>query len=99
MTTETKTSAEPRIPLTRERVLKAAIALADRDGAEALSMRKLGQELGVEAMSLYNHISNKDDLLDGVVDAMVGEIELVVLKGAAGEFAGFGGAQAIHVSK
>lgn len=77
MTTDINTAAEPRIPLTRERVLQAAIQLADRDGAEALSMRKLGVELGVEAMSLYNHISNKDDLLDGVVDAIVGQIELV----------------------
>ena len=77
MTTEIKTAAEPRVPLTRERVLTAAIALADRDGAEALSMRKLGVELGVEAMSLYNHVSNKDDLLNGVVDTMVGEITLV----------------------
>ena len=49
-------------------MLRAAIALADEGGIESLSMRKLGQELGVEAMSLYNHVANKDDLLDGIVD-------------------------------
>ena len=54
MTTGTRT--EERIPLTRERVLTAAVALADRDGIEGLSMRKLGQELGVEAMALYRHV-------------------------------------------
>ncbi|MDJ0925572.1 MAG: TetR/AcrR family transcriptional regulator C-terminal domain-containing protein [Acidimicrobiia bacterium] len=64
--------------LNRERVLQAAVALADEAGLEALSMRKLGQRLGVEAMSLYNHVSNKDDLLDGIVDIVVGEIELPI---------------------
>src|SRR6266508_4206615 len=63
-----------RTPLSRERVLHAAIALADKDGIEALSMRKLAQELGVEAMSLYNHVANKNDVLDGMVDAVAGEI-------------------------
>ena len=67
-------NAEPRSRLTRERVLLAAIALADRGGVEALTMRKLGQELGVEAMSLYNHVANKDDLLDGIVDHLFAEI-------------------------
>src|SRR5687768_4150469 len=66
----------PRAPLTRERVLRAAIALADESGIESLSMRKLGLELGVEAMSLYNHVANKDDLLDGIVEAVTSEIEL-----------------------
>jgi len=65
-----------RAPLSRERVLRAAVKLADRDGIESLSMRKLGQELGVEAMSLYNHVSNKEEILDGVVDAVFAEIEL-----------------------
>jgi AcrR family transcriptional regulator len=74
--TEPAFIAERRAPLTKERVLQAAVVLADRDGIEALSMRKLGQELGVEAMALYRHVRNKDDLLDGVVDAVVGEIEL-----------------------
>jgi AcrR family transcriptional regulator len=65
-----------RAPLTRERVLRAAIRLADRGGLEAVSMRKLGQLLRVEAMSLYKHVANKDDLLDGVVDEVFGEITL-----------------------
>ena len=62
-------------PLTRERVLPAAVDLADRDGLEGLSMRKLGQELGVEAMALYRHVRDKDDLLDGIVEVVVGQIE------------------------
>ncbi len=65
-----------RIPLTRERILQAAISLADKEGIEALSMRKLAQELDVKAMSLYNHVANKDDLLDRMVDIVVGEIEV-----------------------
>ena len=65
-----------RKPLTRERVLEAAIRLADESGIESLSMRKLGQELGVEAMSLYNHVKNKDEVLDGIVEAVVREVEL-----------------------
>jgi AcrR family transcriptional regulator len=56
-------------------VLRAAIALADVGGVESLSMRKLAKELGVEAMSLYNHVANKDDILDGIVDLVFGEIE------------------------
>ena len=65
-----------RTPLTRERVLRAAVALADASGIESLSMRRLGQELGVEAMSLYNHVANKDDLLNGITDLVLREIEL-----------------------
>jgi AcrR family transcriptional regulator len=64
-----------RIPLNRERVLRAAVALADERGADELTMRKLAKELGVEAMSLYNHVANKTDLLDGMVDIVFGEIE------------------------
>ena len=75
MVTQARESAERRIPLTRERVLRAAIGLADRDGIEALSMRKLGQELGVDAMALYRHVRGKDDLLDGLVEVIVGQIE------------------------
>jgi AcrR family transcriptional regulator len=56
-------------------VLAAAVELADRDGLEALSMRRLGAELGVEAMSLYNHVANKDDLLDGIVDMVTAEFD------------------------
>ena len=67
---------EPRAPLSRERVLRAAVALADEGGLESLTMRELGQRLGVEAMSLYNHVTNKDDLLDGMVDLVVAEIDL-----------------------
>ena len=63
----------PRTPLTRHRVLRVAFSLADEKGIESLSMRKLGQELGVEAMSLYNHVANKDDLVDGIVEMVVGE--------------------------
>src|SRR5215475_2279416 len=65
---------ERRAQLTRELVVTAAIDLADRDGIASISMRRLAQELGVEAMSLYTHVRNKDDLLDGMVDALVAEI-------------------------
>ena len=65
-----------RIRLSRARVLGAAMALADGGGINSLTMRKLGQELGVEAMSLYKHVANKDDLLDGMIDLVFGEIEL-----------------------
>jgi AcrR family transcriptional regulator len=75
-TQKTDPDAAPRTPLTRQRVLAAAVALADRGGVGALSMRKLAQELGVEAMSLYHHVANKDDILDGIVDVVFGEIEL-----------------------
>lgn len=78
MATRADTRAGPRVPLTRELVLRAAIKLADERGIESMSMRKLGQELGVEAMSLYNHVANKDEILDGVVDVIVGEINDVV---------------------
>jgi AcrR family transcriptional regulator len=63
-----------RLPLNRERVLRAAVALADERGLDALTMRTLGQELGVEAMSLYNHVKNKDDLLDGVIEVVAAEL-------------------------
>ncbi|RKE17722.1 TetR/AcrR family transcriptional regulator C-terminal domain-containing protein [Streptomyces sp. TLI_171] len=63
-----------RSPLNRERVLLAAVALADRIGIEALSMRGLAQELGVVPMALYKHVANKDELLDGMVEVIVGEI-------------------------
>lgn len=65
-----------RPPLTRDRVLRAAVDLADRDGIGALTMRGLGAELGVEAMSLYKHVANKEEILDGIVELVVGEIEL-----------------------
>src|SRR5919107_1357528 len=65
-----------RARLNRELVLQAAIRLADEEGIEKLSMRRLGEELGVEAMSLYNHVSNKEDLLNGMIDTLYSEIEL-----------------------
>ena len=67
---------DARTPLTRERVLRAAVALADERGLESLTMRELGRRLGVEAMSLYNHVAGKDDVLDGMVDLVVAEIDL-----------------------
>jgi AcrR family transcriptional regulator len=71
-----KPSVEARTRLNRSRVLQKAIELADASGLERLTMRKLGEELGVEAMSLYNHVSNKDDLLNGMIDAVFEEVEL-----------------------
>ena len=72
----------PRTPLNRERVVAAAIELADADPTEPLSMRKLGEAVGVKAMSLYNHVASKDDLLDGMVDAVFSEIPLPSDKGS-----------------
>ena len=65
-----------RVPLNRDRVLRAAVALADEVGIEALSMRSLAERLGVVPMALYKHVANKDELLDGMVDVIVGEIDL-----------------------
>jgi TetR/AcrR family tetracycline transcriptional repressor len=65
-----------RVPLTRDRIVVAAVALVDADGLDALSMRKLGAALGVEAMSLYNHVDNKDDVLDGILDRVLREVPL-----------------------
>jgi len=62
--------------LSRAQVLETAVTLADESGIDGLSMRKLGQALGVEAMSLYNHVASKSDLLDGMVDVVFGEIGL-----------------------
>jgi AcrR family transcriptional regulator len=62
--------------LSRDRILDAALALADADGLEAVSMRRLGQKLGVEAMSLYNHVANKDAILDGILERVLGDIVL-----------------------
>jgi AcrR family transcriptional regulator len=70
------TRSRTRRPLTKERVLAKAIALADKEGIEALSMRKLGTALGVEAMSLYNHIANKGELVGAMVDAVIEQFEL-----------------------
>jgi AcrR family transcriptional regulator len=67
---------EDRQPLSRDRVLRAAIRVADRGGVEAITMRRVAQELGVEAMSLYHHVANKDAILDGVVDMVFAAIDL-----------------------
>ena len=75
MATQPQATPEPRVPLSRERVLQAAVRLADGAGIEALSMRRLGQELGVEAMSLYHHVANKDDLEQAIVELVLSEIE------------------------
>ena len=69
-----RAAAGGRLPLSRDLVLRAAVDLADRHGIEALTMRRLGQELGVEAMSLYKHVRNKDEVLDGITDLVVGDI-------------------------
>jgi AcrR family transcriptional regulator len=68
-------STKQRLPLSRDRVLQTAVALADERGVAELTMRKLAKELGVEAMSLYNHVASKDDLLDGMIDIVFSEIE------------------------
>jgi AcrR family transcriptional regulator len=67
---------EPREALSRERVLRAAVGLADREGLEALSMRRLAVELGAGAMSLYHYVPNKEQLLAGMIDVVFGEVEL-----------------------
>lgn len=73
--TKDKSTPTHRIPLNRDRVLRAAVALADATGIDALSMRRLAQELGVVPMALYKHVANKEELLDGMTDAVVGEID------------------------
>jgi AcrR family transcriptional regulator len=72
--TDTDAATESRAPLNRARVLQAAVALADRDGLDALTLRRLAHEVGVEAMSLYHHVANKEAVLDGVVEVVVEEI-------------------------
>lgn len=67
--------ATTRTPLTREAIVAVAIELADGEGLEAVSMRRLGQRLAVDPMSLYNHVGDKDDLLDAMADAVVATIE------------------------
>ncbi len=66
----------PPPPLSRERILQAAVGVADRAGLHALTMRRLGTELGVEAMSLYKHVASKDEILDGMVELVIGAIEV-----------------------
>ncbi len=78
MVTRAEAGSQPRLPLSRERVLRAAIKIADENGIESLTMRRLAEELGAEAMSLYYHVANKESLLDGIADAVVAEINDVV---------------------
>ena len=75
MSTETDAGARTRVPLTRERVLGTAVDLADRNGIDSISMRKLAEALDVVPMALYRHVANKDELLGGMVDVVVGEID------------------------
>lgn len=71
-----KTTRQPKPPLTHDRILTSAMELADRDGLAALTMRRIAKSLSVEAMSLYYHVANKDELLDGMVDRVFAEVEL-----------------------
>lgn len=72
----TADTGQGRSPLTRDRILTAAVGFADANGIQALSMRKLANDLGFEVMSLYNHVANKADILSGVVDLVVAEAEM-----------------------
>jgi AcrR family transcriptional regulator len=76
MATHPATDSDTRAPLSRERVLRTAVELADAGGIDSLTMRRLAQELGVEAMSLYHHVRNKDDILEGIVELVMAEIEV-----------------------
>jgi AcrR family transcriptional regulator len=73
--TQAGAAAQPRTPLSKARVLDAAVALADEGGVDALSMRRIAQALGVVPMALYKHVSNKNELLDGMIDVVIGEID------------------------
>lgn len=76
MTTKAPKSDKLREPLTRDRILDCALLLIDRDGLEELSMRRLATELGVSAMSLYNHVPSKDAVLEGITEKLLSEINL-----------------------
>lgn len=75
MATQIEQDERTRAPLSRDRILRSAVALADQGGVEAASMRKIAQELGVVPMALYKHVAGKDELLDGMIDVVVGEID------------------------
>jgi AcrR family transcriptional regulator len=75
MASQADTAVQPRTPLSRDRILGTAVALADEGGLDALSMRKIAQALGVVPMALYKHVANKNELLDGMIDVVVGEID------------------------
>jgi AcrR family transcriptional regulator len=72
----TTSPAEKRVPLNRERVLSGALAVADAEGVDALTMRLLAEHLGVKPMALYHHFANKSEIIDGIVDLVFSEIEL-----------------------
>jgi AcrR family transcriptional regulator len=76
MTKEANAIAKKRIPLNLERLLRGAVAIADATGIEGLTMRSLAQELGVKPMSLYHHVANKEEIIDGIVDIVFAEIDL-----------------------
>ena len=71
MAAQASVRAKPRVPLSKDRVLRAAIQIADKGGIGSLTMRKLAQKLGVEAMTLYYYVSKKDDIVDGILDLVV----------------------------
>jgi len=71
-------ASAPRLRVNRDRALRAAVALADEAGLDSLTMRSLAHELGVVPMALYKHVANKDDLIDGMVDVIIGEIDPVI---------------------
>ncbi len=75
MATQIEQDERTRAPLSRERILRTAVALADQGGVEAASMRKIAQEVGVVPMALYKHVAGKDELLGGMIDVVVGEID------------------------
>ena len=74
-TTPAEEPAAPRVPLSRERIVEAALRVMDDEGLEAVTMRRIGRELGVEAMSLYNHVEDKEDILDGICERVMSEFE------------------------
>ncbi|MFD7132858.1 TetR/AcrR family transcriptional regulator [Streptomyces sp. NPDC059894] len=75
MTTQADTAAQRRAPLSKGRILGAAVELADEGGVDALSMRRIAHTLGVVPMALYKHVADKNELLDGMIDVLVGEID------------------------
>src|SRR5439155_9252124 len=72
----TEAARSHRQPLTRQRIIRAALRVMDEDGLEAVTMRRIGRELGVEAMSLYNHVRDKEDILDSISEAVLGEFRV-----------------------
>ncbi len=75
MQTQADSNAARRAPLSRDRIVRVGLSVADEEGVESVTMRRLGEELGFEAMSLYRHVANKDDVLDAMLDLVLGETE------------------------